>query len=75
MIWVRGPVQDFQPNPQLQPIPPITWVQRVSDSDGLTWTECTSRVSDFDEKFSDRIVDIIRCHKKEFFIASGIVID
>jgi len=32
-------------------------------------------LSDFDEKFSDRIVDIIKCHKKEFLIAPGIVID
>ena len=37
--------------------------------------ECTSHFGDFDEKFSAHIVDIIKCHKKEFLTTCGIVID
>jgi len=37
--------------------------------------ECTSHFGDFDEIFSDHIVDIIKCHKKEFLATPEIVID
>jgi len=42
-------------------------------SDGPTTIECRSRLGD--EIFIGRIVDIIKCHKKEFLTTLGIVID